>query len=545
MKKTAQIIINTRYILFFLLFISILFHFFNLNWGAPFYFHPDERNIASSVAQLQFSAEMNPHFFAYGSLPIYIIYFTGVVWNYISSGDTSYHVPFSQAIIISRIFSALFATALIPLIYILGEKLHNKKTGIIAAAFMTFSPGVIQFAHFGTFEMWLTFFSAILFWCCIKITEYNSLRFFVYASFILGILFSIKITTLVLFPLPFITYGVHLLKKESVMKKTFRIFFLFLISACIISIIYTATNPYVFIDTPAFKASMDYETSVGLNTLPVFYTQGFYDTIPVLYQLTHIFPFIINPLMTIVGGMGIIYFLFVLMKKRNMQYFLLLSFFFILFLSQAFLFIKWTRNMIPTLPFLFLILALAYSHAKKKYMFLKHALWIVILFGVNFLFAFSYFITAFVMPDTRLAAYAYATKIIPDNARILSEMYDLGITPFNTKYKTITLFNTYDLDASSDEFNKQSWEKALVDSDYVILPSQRVLQTRIKNKNRFPIGNDIYLKLVENKSSFQKIYETPCNIFCKITYLGDPIYRYEQTTSVFDRPTVMIFKKSF
>src|SRR5690242_3073826 len=94
-------------------------HFYNLNWGAPFYFHPDERNIASAVSQLKFPKQMNPHFFAYGSLPIYTIYFTGVVANYISgllapTQTQITNVLFEQAIQISRVYSALFATLLIP-----------------------------------------------------------------------------------------------------------------------------------------------------------------------------------------------------------------------------------------------------------------------------------------------------------------------------------------------------------------------------------------------------------------------------------------------
>lgn len=545
MKKTTQLTFTTRRVLLLLIVIGSIFHFFNINWGAPFYFHPDERNIASSVTQLQYTETMHPHFFAYGSLPIYAIYFIGYAWNALSEGAKTQisHVQFSHAIIISRILSALFATALIPLLYTIGKKLRNAKTGIFAATLMTFSPGIIQFAHFGTFEMWITFFSTLLFWTCLKIVEYKTLRFFVYASFILGILFSIKVTTIVLSPLPFIAYGVHLLQKEHFIKKTLRIFSLFLIAVCITSIIYTATNPYVFRDTHAFIASMNYETSVGMNTLPVFYTQEFYDTIPVLYQITHIFPFLINPLMTLVGLSAIIYFLFIFIKQRKMNHFLLLCFFFILFLPQAFLFIKWTRNMVPTLPFLFLIIALAFSYAKKEYVSLRRTIWIALFLSINILFALSYFITAFLMPDTRLAAYAYAAKILPENASILSEMYDLGIIPYNAQYKNITLFNTYDLDASSNEFNKKTWETAAAAAEYVILPSQRVLQTRMQNKHRFPIGNKIYTDLIEGNNSFQKIYETPCNIFCKITYFGDPAYRYEQTASVFERPTVMIFKK--
>ena len=65
--------------------IGAFLRFYNLNWGAPYYFHPDERNIASSVTQLHFPDQINPHFFAYGSLPIYAIYGTGVIVNSLSN----------------------------------------------------------------------------------------------------------------------------------------------------------------------------------------------------------------------------------------------------------------------------------------------------------------------------------------------------------------------------------------------------------------------------------------------------------------------------
>lgn len=538
MKIIRYIFSSHKHILISLLLLGAFLYFYNSNWGAPFYFHPDERNIASAVTQIRFPTEMNPHFFAYGSLPIYVIYFIGVAFNSISFDSSIYHVNFPQAILISRLLSAFFALALIPLVYSIGRKLQDSTTGIISAGLVALNPGIIQFAHFGTYEMWLTFFSTLLFWCCLKIIKYNSIRFFVYASFILGILFSIKITSLILFPVPFIAYGIHLLKKSSPLKKIIQVFSLLIISGCSITVVYTATNPYVFIDTPAFISSMNYETAVGLGKLPVFYTQTFYETIPILYQITHIFPFLINPIMTIVSLIGVPIILYLYIQQKNIRYGILLCFFFLLFLSQSFLFIKWTRNMVPTLPFLFLIIALVLSLAKNR---LPHVLFV--LFSINALFSLSFFITAYVMPDSRVTAYANAVKIMPKNARILSEMYDLGITPYNSMYPNITLFNTYDTDANSTDFNYTTWKTALTDTDYIILPSQRVLQSRLQNEKRFPVGNRIYTQLLTETSNFKKIYETPCNIFCQITYLGDPLFRYEQTTAVFDRPTVIILKK--
>src|SRR5579862_195019 len=99
-----KLLSKPNFLLILLTLIGGLLHFYNVNWGAPYYFHPDERNIASAVSQLQFPQQMNPHFFAYGSLPIYAIYFTGVLINYISpwlqlgTSSQPFTVAFDQAI---------------------------------------------------------------------------------------------------------------------------------------------------------------------------------------------------------------------------------------------------------------------------------------------------------------------------------------------------------------------------------------------------------------------------------------------------------------
>ena len=94
----------------------------------------------------------------------------------------------------------------------------------------------------------------------------------------------------------------------------------------------------------------------------------------------------------------------------------------------------------------------------------------------------------------------------------------------------------------TDNNKQKELNNILKTTDYIILPSQRIIRDRVEKPNIFPNGNNFYKKLEDGRLGFMKIYETPCDLFCKILYLGDPIYRYEETTSVFDRPTVMIFK---
>ena len=234
-----------------------------------------------------------------------------------------------------------------------------------------------------------------------------------------------------------------------------------------------------------------------------------------------------------------------MIKTKNQPYFLLFTFFALLFLSQAFLFVKWVRYVVPTLPFIYLIVAIALTDFLNKKRQPYSHIAIATIFIVSSIFASSYLITAFVQQDTRLVARDFAKKNIPAASSIMSEVYDMGIVPFNGafSYKNISLFNFYELDNKSPDWTIAALTTRLSTTDYIILPSQRVIKTRLLNKFKFPFANAFYHSLTTDHLLYQKIYETPCDIFCKITYLGDPVYRYEQTANVFDRPTVMIYKK--
>ncbi len=526
---------------------SLLLRFYNLNWGAPFYFHPDERNIASSVSQLRFPEQTNPNFFAYGSVPIYTIYFTGVLVNALHDASTEpiTAVSFSQAIIISRFYSALFSLALIPLLFFVGKKLRDEETGLIAAFFACASIGFIQFAHFGTFEMWLTFFTVVLFGVCLKKIGGGSFLYIILAGIVLGILIGTKVTHVALLPLIILTLIFKIFKLSDIKTNLSRNFMSFLKQTVLVLItcifVLFLTNPYVLSDYSSFRGSMEYESSVALGTLPVFYTGEFKNSTPIVFQFLHVYPFLLNPVLAVLFIPAFIYVLFAAIKHKRIPLLLLVFYFLFLFFSQAFLYVKWTRYMVPTLPFMYLICAVAFSDFFRLRFFPRY-LTLSFLIGISFLFSISYFITAFVQEDTRIAAKKFATQSIPHRAPIISEVYDLGITPFNDAFSNITLFNFYEMDNNSPEPTHAALDQQLAVSDYVILPSQRIFKTRLQDPKDFPEGYRFYKELTRGEG-FQKIYETPCDIFCRIVYLNNPIYRFEETASVFNRPSVMIFKK--
>ncbi|HRN95968.1 MAG TPA: glycosyltransferase family 39 protein [Candidatus Levybacteria bacterium] len=552
MKKLRIYTKKSTFLLVLLLILGTLLRFYNLNWGAPYYFHPDERNIASAIDQLHFPDNLNPKFFAYGSIPIYITYSIGIVINSILSITDSvkdiFDVSFEQAILIGRFFSATLSVGTILLLYKTARMFVSQRFSLLAAFLATCSVGLIQYAHFGTFEMYLTFFSLLLLYVLIKYQQSHFFKYFLYSIFIIGILTAIKISSLILFPLPLLlAFNIALKKRYRIRKMIFIPLSKSIISILFVGAIFVVTNPFVLLDFQSFSGSIQYESGVATGSIPVFYTGTFYNTVPILFQSLYVMPFLLNPVVWIFVLPALTILCIQSLKKSNQHYRLILIFFLFLFIPQAILFVKWTRYMVPTLPILYLIIVIFLSFLQKSIVSKKPLYtWIIptmsiILISSSIIWTGALVKTVYSDTDTRVAA---AQAMIPRGqipTTVLSEVYDMGIVPFDIAFSDIHLFDFYHIE--DNQILQQDLPSLLSQSDIFILPSQRLIKSRTLNNEKFSHGNRFY-QSVQTSSRFSQIYKTPCDVWCSLLYLGDPVYGVEETANVFDRPTVSIYKIS-
>src|SRR5688572_10297904 len=91
---------TVKFILIFIIFLAAAFRFFNVNWDDGFHLHPDERAIILTTTNLEIphtlaeflspQSTWNPHFFAYGSLPFYLLHFAGGIFGFINIQFSEY-----------------------------------------------------------------------------------------------------------------------------------------------------------------------------------------------------------------------------------------------------------------------------------------------------------------------------------------------------------------------------------------------------------------------------------------------------------------------
>ena len=515
--------------------------FLYLDWGAPFFFHPDERNIASSITQIRFD-HFNPGFFAYGGLPIYAIYFLGAALNYVS---TFFGVPiqsvetvsFENAILISRFYSAILSCGILFLLYRIRFFMPYFAF-LTAFVISVFSVGYIQYAHFGTFEMWLTFFTFLFFILVLRFLQKRHLINFFLCVLVFGVLLAIKVSSIFLFPIiPFMLFVYY--SDRTVARRVILTIAITTVACALSFVVFLIGNPFFIFDNISYINSLLYEGQVAQGGVVVFYTERFFGTMPVLYHFKSVFPFLLNPVNTLLLVFSLPVCAWYYIRKRSFFVLLVLIFFLVLFISQTFLYVKWNRYMIPLLPYTYILIGWLigvcfsyFSFLSSKY--IRYGI-VILIGGLAFIFSLAFFITTY-REDSRLAAFRWAVVNISHDSQIGSEIYDLGLVPFEGFFSNVHIFNQY-------EIERDPTQRDLSKYDYVFLPSQRVLRSRLELPDQFPQGNAFYKGLWEGDGSFRLVYMTPCDIWCSIAYIGDPIFRLEETSNVFDHPTFQIYKR--
>lgn len=465
-----------KYKVILLIILAVFTRFIGLNWGSNYYFHPDENNMATALSGLSLNS-LNPHFFAYGQFPLYLGYF-----SLKAIGLTN---DFSNSIFILRFYSALFSVFSLYFFY----KIYPNLKFILL---LIFTPSLIQLSHFGTTESLLILTFAINLYLAKTILQKPKLKYFIFASLISGIAIATKISGAI-FIIPIIF--------AAILSRSWLVVPFGIISILLGIIL----SPYNLISYPDFISAMKYETSVATGTLPVFYTTQFQNSIPYLFQLVKIFPYV-NSWPVFIFGILSLFFIRIKDKKYIMIVFFSCLIYFLYF-GQ--LYVKWTRFMSP----LFFVMPLLASIFLKRY---PKFFPLAIVSGV--IFSLHYF-----LPDIRVQASNYLISTLPKNSTILSESGNVTNLPvFSNSFK----INNYDF----YNYQTKTLARSLLNADYIIIPSRRVFKN---------YDYQYYQNLFNGKLGFSEIKTfSPWSDF----FLNPE--NAEETWSVFDRPTIRIYQKT-
>lgn len=524
----------SNFILFLVVLLGGFLRFYKLDWGGGYFFHPDEYHIAFSVNQLSFPSQMNPHFFSYGSFPIYLIYFSKLLLGFLNSRFLMFN-----PVLIGRFYSALFSTLTIIIIFLITKKLFKNKLHSYFAAFLAaFTPGLIQQAHFATPESILTFWLFLTLYLGFEYLDQKKLKFLYFSAASLGLAFGTKVVALTFLPILVLPPLIN--QRFKLLKRPVRLIKLVILPLLIVSLTFLFIFPYGLIAWQDFRHSMNYEVGLGRGKLVVFYTRQFIRTMPVFFQYQKIFPYALGPGILALGTLGFLAMLLKIMqaifRKKTIDYKLLILMlaFLSYFLPNAFLFAKWTRFIAPTFPFFAIFTGYVFSKISKNRFLLVAAYLLLI---VNLLWTLMFF-SIYLRPDVRIAASFWINKNLAHNSFILTEAGNMLEVPLKGDFKKVS-FDFYHLEENSKLLHQLP--KFLDQADYFIIQSRRIFINHQRLPEQFPKTARFYDLLFSDQLGFEKIKEF--SSYPQLWSLKIPDELAEETWSVFDHPVIRIYQK--
>jgi len=221
---------------------------YGIGFGLPYHYHPDEPMIVARVISMLKSGNLNPGWFGWPSLymymqlPVYVLrFFYGV-----SKGGPgiieSYH---SGYYLWGRFTTACLGTLTVGLIYALGKKLLDRRTGILAALFLAFSFLHVADSHYITPDVPVTFFVVLTLLACFWIIEKGDSKFYLLGGLLAGFAAATKYTGGLVILCVFFAYIFRLMRGK---KEYERIFY------CLIALVcgFFIGVPYAMKEIPMF-----------------------------------------------------------------------------------------------------------------------------------------------------------------------------------------------------------------------------------------------------------------------------------------------------
>lgn len=308
--------------------LALVPRYYGINWDSNNYLHPDEREIVFRAMCLTlpgmargascdhaftgpgwfFSPQspLNPHFFAYGSFPLYLLALVTHGLARLSSLSGGRFAPpgggfwtdFGHFVLVGRALSALFDGGTVLLAGLLGRRLGGRWIGVLAAAFVAVIPFEVQVAHFYAVDTVLLFFVMLTLLAAIMLAQGPSAALHgahwpestggvwrawgvgLFAGVAFGLALATKVSALPLVAPLAVALALRW-RRRGLGEAAAAL--LGLSVAAVMAFIITC--PYALIDWPNFQVQVSAQTALAQGKLDYPYVRQFVGTTPFVYEI--------------------------------------------------------------------------------------------------------------------------------------------------------------------------------------------------------------------------------------------------------------------
>lgn len=311
-----------------LLVVAFLLRLRGLDFLLPYFEFSDEGDVARAALGILATGDLNPHFFWYGSFPIYLtagLYGVVLAGLWIGQGTGGSLSDFISAFgiydyhgllfYLGRFTSVAFGLLTIYLTYLVGRRLFGKKEGGCAALFLAISPFHINFSQVFKVDISLLLWVLLTLHFSLNIYEEGRIKDYLWAGVSIGLALATKYNFFTLLPVLFAA-GLREGWRGVFSRKL-------LFSGYIAALVFALTCPFALLDFSSFRQQLAVQMGVNQQYLIYFRTdpsQFIYSRLG--YQVFILFPFFFGPLVYLASPFG----LGGLWKKNKKLVMLFLSF---------------------------------------------------------------------------------------------------------------------------------------------------------------------------------------------------------------------------
>ena len=243
-----------------ILFVASAVRVYQIGWGLPFVYDeavPLKKAWAMWGWGAPVGVDLNPHFFNYPSLTIYLqfiaqglLYLALRIGGVVASG-VDYHARYlvdpEPVHYVGRLLSALFGVATVWLTYQVGRRFSGRRAAVAGAALLAVSTFHISRSQLIEVDVPLTFFVMLVLWLLLRLAEQPTLKGYAFAGAMIGLAASTKYTGAMLV-LPLVVADVFARKTAT---KQPRVWYPML-SVLVAAVVFVLTSPFVVLDPGTF-----------------------------------------------------------------------------------------------------------------------------------------------------------------------------------------------------------------------------------------------------------------------------------------------------
>jgi len=349
-SRLGSILNKENWFFIFVFLLALILRIKDIGLFLPYFEAGDEKFLVESSLNIIRTGDLNPHFFWYGSFPIYwisAIYYLVILilWPFSNQSSLAsfignlniydYHFLFFY---IGRITSVLFSLLTIYLLYAIGKNLFGKKTGKIILFLSSFNVFHAFLSQLFKVDISLSFWILATVYFALKILESGKIINYVLGGICVGLAMSTKYNFLAFIPL-----AAARVLKDKEWKSLFELK-LFL-AGYVAAVTFIVTCPFSILDFKDFYSQLYFQ----MKTLQ----QGPYDPMSFLTGIPYLAPLIAiggsDPLIAFSSVFGLI-----IVFRKDWRSAVLVSCFPVIYFIFAFGVSKLPnpQNIFPTFPFL-------------------------------------------------------------------------------------------------------------------------------------------------------------------------------------------------